>query len=104
MSFQGATRTDPHERLLAHMALISDEWWRSGQGSKDGAREDWGLLSLFPPATPELVRWPSEAVRDGGLYPWIFLVAVLTLFCLIVQRLFAKLFGVVPDSGQGLSH
>src|SRR5580704_15208764 len=33
MSFQGATRTDPHERSLAHAALISDEWRRSGQAA-----------------------------------------------------------------------
>ena len=42
MSFQGTTRTDPHERSLAHAALISDEWRRSGRGAKDGAPEEWG--------------------------------------------------------------
>ena len=35
MSFQGTTRTDPYERSLAHAALISDEWRRSGQGARD---------------------------------------------------------------------
>jgi hypothetical protein len=39
MSFQGTTRTDPYERSLAHAALISDEWRRSGQGARDGANE-----------------------------------------------------------------
>jgi hypothetical protein len=31
-----------------------------GQGAKDGACEDWGLFSPFPPAIPELVRWASQ--------------------------------------------
>ena len=39
MSFQGTTRTDPHERSLAHAAPISDAWRRSGQGAKDASRE-----------------------------------------------------------------
>ena len=44
MSFQGTTRTDPHERSLAHAALISDEWRRSGQGARDEAHEEWGAI------------------------------------------------------------
>ena len=39
MSFQGTTRTDPHERSLAHAALISDEWRRSDRGARDGAHK-----------------------------------------------------------------
>jgi hypothetical protein len=33
MNFQGTTRTDPYERSLAHTALISDMWRRSGQAA-----------------------------------------------------------------------
>ena len=44
-----------------------------------------------------------ETVRDSGLYPRIILIAVLTFFCLIAQRLFAKLHGVAPIPGQDSS-
>ena len=39
-----APRTDPHERSLAHAALISDEWRRSGQEPKDEAHEERGAI------------------------------------------------------------
>jgi hypothetical protein len=42
-----------------------------------------------------------EAIRDSGLYHRIILIAVLMMFCLIVQRLFAKL---LPNPGHDLSH
>ena len=41
-------RTDPHGRSLAHAALISDEWRRSGQGARDGAHE-----------VEEAIVWPA---------------------------------------------
>jgi hypothetical protein len=41
-----------------------------------------------------------DTVRDSGLYPRIILIAVLTLFCLIAQRRFAKRLGVAPIPGQ----
>jgi hypothetical protein len=44
-----------------------------------------------------------EAIRDRGLYPRVILIAVLTLFCLIAQRLFARLLGVAPIPNQNLS-
>ena len=44
-----------------------------------------------------------EAIRHNGLYPRVILIAVLTLFCLIIQRLSEKLLGVVPISGQDSS-
>jgi hypothetical protein len=44
-----------------------------------------------------------EAIRDTGLYQRIILIAVLTMFCLIIQRLSTKLLGVVPISGQDSS-
>jgi hypothetical protein len=40
MSFQGTTRSDPHERSLAHAALILDDWRRSDLRDMDGAHED----------------------------------------------------------------
>jgi heme A synthase len=41
-----------------------------------------------------------EAIRESSLYPRIVLIAVLTMFCLIIQRLLAKL---LPNPGQDLS-
>jgi hypothetical protein len=37
MSFQGATRTDPDGRSLAHPVLISDDWRQTDQRDRDGA-------------------------------------------------------------------
>lgn len=41
-----------------------------------------------------------EAIRDSGLYPRIILIAALTMFCVIIQRLSAKLFGVLSNPGH----
>ncbi len=37
-SLPDTPRTDPHERSLAHAALIADDWRRSDPGGRDGAR------------------------------------------------------------------
>jgi hypothetical protein len=41
-----------------------------------------------------------ELFRISGLYPRLVLASVLTLFCLIAQRLSANLFGVAPRRSQ----
>lgn len=41
-----------------------------------------------------------ESIRESGFFPRLILIAVLTLFCLIVQRIFARISDVVPDAGQ----
>lgn len=38
-----------------------------------------------------------ELFRASGLYPRIILIAVLTLFCLIIQRLCAEIFQSMPE-------
>jgi hypothetical protein len=44
MSFQGATRTDPDGRSLAHPVLISDDWRQSDPRDKDGGRAVEGAI------------------------------------------------------------
>jgi hypothetical protein len=44
-----------------------------------------------------------ESIRESVLFLRLILIAVLTLFYLIVQRLFSRLSSAVPDTGQDLS-